>query len=302
MTIPAIVKNFFLGAVAAVAASVALDYAVAGLPVSTSALLKSYAMKVSFSRLIHAGRFVLPMDAACLLLTIIIGTALFIRFEKFREVVWPIAPVIGGITVLLVFQVAVNNLIASWYFDPFLYYMYLFAGAIVVFMAKNFAPMGRRIAYTIAIGAMLIFFSRQTLRQETIVHTPVYNFAVMLKNACGPNDTIFAEDYCGMLSFFSDRKVVSGDGLVNSSDYIRKYLLTGNVAAYLRENKIAYHVVTTMTERQFSSQAGGPEILDTLKPFFLNVPPSVITLERKNQVLSYDEGEHGRFFALFKLQ
>jgi len=300
--LPAIVRNFSLGAIAGVAASSLLDFAVGGIPVSTSALLKSHGLSVSFSRFVHVGKFFFPMDAVCILLAILVGAFLFVRFWRFRTVMRKVAWMFSGIIGLLVFHIAVNNLIAAWYFEPFFCFMYLLVSVIIVFMAKNFGKTTRWMVSTIAVAAILVFLSRQTLRQGKISHTPVYNFALMVENSCRPNDTIFAEDYCGILSFFSGCRVVSGDGLVNSNEYIHDYLLTGNVSEYLREKKILYHAVTTMNERQFSSQHNGPQILDTLKPFFLNVPASVIVLQRKNQVLSYYDGEHDRFFALFKLQ
>ena len=300
--LPAIAGNFFLGAIAGIAASVLLDYHITGILVSTSALLKSHEMTISFSRFDHVGRFFFPMDAVCIFLTFLVGTYFFVRFERFRAAVQIVVWMFAGIIALLVFHIAANNLIAAWYFEPFVYYMYLLAGAIIVFAARNFGAAVRRSVLTVAVAAACVFLSRQTLRQGRISHTPVYNSAVLLKNSCKPNDTIFAEDYCGILSFFSGCRVVSGDGLVNSSEYIRDYLFTGNVAEYLQKNKIGYYMVTTMNKEQFLSRRSGPQILDTLKPFFLNVPASIIVLQRKNQVFSYYDGEHDRIFALFKLQ
>ncbi len=300
--IPATVHNFMFGAIGGIAASVLLNYAVGGIPVSTSALLKSYGMNISLSRFMHAGKFFFPMDAVCTILAILAGGVLFGRMARFRTVVRRAGWMLCGILGLLAFHIAANNLIAAWYFEPFFYFVYILSGAIIVFTAKNLKSPVRWIVQIAAVSSILIILSNQALRQGKITHASVYNFAVMVKKSCKPDDTIFAEDYCGMLSFFSGCRVVSGDGLVNSHTYIRDYLLTGNVAGYLQEKKVGYYAVTTMNDQQFSSQRTSPRILDTLKPFFLNVPASIIVLQREDQVFSCDNDEHGRFFALFKLR
>ncbi len=65
----------------------------------------------------------------------------------------------------------------------------------------------------------------------------VYDYAKELKNKTSNEDRIYQIDLCGIVGFFSERKIVNGDGLINSFEY-QEYLVKNKLIQYLREKKI----------------------------------------------------------------
>jgi hypothetical protein len=55
-----------------------------------------------------------------------------------------------------------------------------------------------------------------------------------------PPDTVFGAWWAGTLGYFSDRKIVNLDGVVNSGEYFRKYILGDSVPVYLLDGPISY--------------------------------------------------------------
>ncbi|MBW2731488.1 MAG: hypothetical protein JRH20_03790 [Deltaproteobacteria bacterium] len=57
-----------------------------------------------------------------------------------------------------------------------------------------------------------------------------------------PKDPVFGAWWAGTLGYFSDRRVVNLDGVINSRDYLERYLKTDKVPTYIEEGPITYLV------------------------------------------------------------
>ncbi|MEO6695092.1 MAG: hypothetical protein ABIY50_03835, partial [Ignavibacteria bacterium] len=78
-----------------------------------------------------------------------------------------------------------------------------------------------------------------------------YAYALKLKEVTNFDDKIFQMDMAGITGFFSQRKVINGDGLINSFEYL-DYVRNGNLEQYLKDKKIYFY--STHTEEVDSIQ------------------------------------------------
>lgn len=67
-----------------------------------------------------------------------------------------------------------------------------------------------------------------------------------IQEAVPRGDRIFMEDLSGRLALLSGRDFVSGDGLVNSNKYLRRFLIPGQVDQYLAEKNIRYFLTSNI--------------------------------------------------------
>lgn len=74
---------------------------------------------------------------------------------------------------------------------------------------------------------------------------PYEGFIDPIKSAVRPGQTVFMEDLSGKLALATNRQFVSGDGLVNSYDYLR-YLVHGHIADYLKDEKVDYYLTSNI--------------------------------------------------------
>lgn len=88
-------------------------------------------------------------------------------------------------------------------------------------------------------------------------HTPVYDAAVWARERT-PLDAVFAMSDCGHFAFFSMRRVINLDGVVNNMDFQRA-LARHELDRYLRQNHVqflaqhAVHNRTDVIERRYVS-------------------------------------------------
>jgi len=132
-------------------------------------------------------------------------------------------------------------------------------------------------------------------------HAAVYGFSKDVAARVPEDGLALCEDFSGFISLFSQRRIVNGDGLVNSPEFISGYLTQGKVWDYLKTRRIGYYVVSRMDTAEFRRKRTEPVFLDAVKPFFLDVPPSVIPLDNRNLLAHRTGARRDRTFALFKL-
>ena len=90
---------------------------------------------------------------------------------------------------------------------------------------------------------ILVFMSYFTLfRMDYYNHDSAYEFSKKVKEIVNDRDIIYQIDYSGLISFFSERKIVNGDGLINSFTYY-KILKEGSLLDYLRELNPDYFIL-----------------------------------------------------------
>jgi len=80
-------------------------------------------------------------------------------------------------------------------------------------------------------------------------HDSAYEFSKKVNALVKEDETIFQIDYSGLISFFSDRKIVNGDGLINSYDYY-EILKQGRLFNYLDELNPEYFIFYTFDKSQ----------------------------------------------------
>lgn len=72
-------------------------------------------------------------------------------------------------------------------------------------------------------------------------HDSAYNFAKEVKKNTKNSEVIYQVDYSGIVSFFSSRKIVNGDGLINSFDYYN-HIKKGDLVKFINQIKPKYLV------------------------------------------------------------
>ncbi len=70
-------------------------------------------------------------------------------------------------------------------------------------------------------------------------HNSAYDFAKKVKELVPENSKIYQVDHTGLISFFSERQIINGDGLINSIDYY-KAVKDKRLKDYLMELKPDY--------------------------------------------------------------
>ena len=79
-------------------------------------------------------------------------------------------------------------------------------------------------------------------------HTPAYDAAVWVREHT-PLDAVFAMSDCGHFAFFSMRRVINLDGLVNNMD-LQRALARHQLGRYLRENQVEFLVQHAIHDRK----------------------------------------------------
>jgi len=127
-----------------------------------------------------------------------------------------------------------------------------------------------------------------------------YEYSKALERLVKEDECIFQVDYCGVTGFFSDRKVINGDGLINSFEYLQ-YLSTGKIDDYLEKYDVKYYSTysaksiykdSVYIDDNFSDKTNGKE-------FIFGKPSLVLEMPFKWNHIAFDlEGK----WYLFKLK
>jgi hypothetical protein len=86
----------------------------------------------------------------------------------------------------------------------------------------------------------------------------VYNYAIKLKEKTEFSDRILQVDLSGIVGFYSERKIINGDGLINSFEYWH-YLKNNNLKKYFERYPIDYY-----STYSFNSPYEGNYFIDRL--------------------------------------
>ena len=140
----------------------------------------------------------------------------------------------------------------AWHFILYpLFAVVALAG--LVDRALRWRPVAARpAAYWMAVALLLAFavpreYARERYPLDHIWHVASYNAAVWAREHTPP-DTIFAMRDAGHFAFFSMRRVINLDGLVNDMDYQRT-IARQQVREYLRANHVQYLVLHALPGR-----------------------------------------------------
>ncbi|RJP58326.1 MAG: hypothetical protein C4543_08435 [Ignavibacteriales bacterium] len=139
---------------------------------------------------------------------------------------------ISGILFILIQGLFNHGGVKEWY------YATSFFGVILLFSTLKFSKKANIILKSIfALGVVVYFSFFRVIYYE---FDDEYEYAKTLNEIANPDETIFQFDHSGIISFFSDRQIINGDGLVNSFEY-KNYISKYGIKKYLDENKIDYY-------------------------------------------------------------
>jgi hypothetical protein len=192
----------------------------------------------------------------------------------------------GGLLALLLAQFGLNNLVAPWYYIAL---SHALTGAALC-SVPSWSP---RLLLPLLGLPWALSLARAPGEG---LHANVMRFALELPSRLPDATPLLAEDFPGMLAWYADRPVVTGDGLAASPD-CRRALLRGELLAWSHEHGVRWYV---STRRRAPWLEGLPRV-DRVHPPFLDVPPSVIPLgSSAPRLVRVDPGTQ-RVLALFEL-
>jgi hypothetical protein len=150
----------------------------------------------------------------------------------------------------------------AWYFIPYRLFAVVLVTGLLDLALRSSAIVARPTLYAVAaailcIGVVVRDQTRDTFSRNGEWHTPVYGAAVWARQHT-PSDAVFAMSDCGHFAFFSMRRVINLDGLVNNMDFQRT-LAQHNLGGYLSENHVdflvqhAVHSRNDVIERRYNS-------------------------------------------------
>jgi hypothetical protein len=140
---------------------------------------------------------------------------------------------IGNILFTVLHLIYNNYSIREWYMTlPVLTAIIM----IVILVSKN------KIALNISLilSAILLVYVFYGSRIKNYKYVSGYQYAKTLTEVVKEDESIFQVDYCGVVGFFSNKKVVDGDGLINSFEYL-ECLNEKRIDEYISKYKIKYY-------------------------------------------------------------
>jgi hypothetical protein len=277
-----------LGGLVAIALTAALDLAVTGEAVSTSAALKGMGTIAERWARFDAGaawRYV-PGPAVAGACVLVAGLLVAARRGEHKGILpVPLAAGLAAAVIQLLASFVFNNLVGPWYFFP-VTWLLLAAGTV----ASSGVPAGR-----ILLGVLVVSCLRGVALPGPGLHTQVAAMAGEV-NAATPEDArIVAEDFPGMLAWFSERTLLPADGLAAGPGY-RAALSQGRAMEWWMARGATHYAVT----RRRAGWLDERPLVDRIAPPFLPVPPSPVPLEGWTAVVSREDPESGRIFVLFE--
>ena len=150
----------------------------------------------------------------------------------------------------------------SWYYVPYRVFGLLLITGVIDWLLRRTALVERPFRYGMVATILCVGVVARDQAQDKFPrngdwHTPVYNAAVWAREHT-PSDAVFAMSDCGHFAFFSMRRVVNLDGVVNNMDFQRA-LARGQLDRYLRQNHVeflvqhAVHNRADVIERRYGS-------------------------------------------------
>ena len=181
--------------------------------------------------------------------------------------------------VFLLFQILFNHDGAKeWYFALSNF------GGLILF---SFLPLLKinyfKTLFIVFIVLSLIYFF--PFRYYYYEFDDEYDYALLLKEKVQPSEYIFQFDYSGMISFYSERNIVNGDGRVNSFNYINIYKRK-ELMKYFKSIPISFYSTYAYKDLIYNES-----IIDTL--YRDGIGRNIIQFPRNNLVLTKEKFKGG---------
>lgn len=160
---------------------------------------------------------------------------LFIVFKrnklKYHQKIF-IGIFISGVFFITTHSMLNHGGVKEWYFALALFGISLLTATI------NLPNLVDKLFKTVLVFSVILFFG--CFRVMYYEFDDEYSYAKALNEIVDPAEKIFIFDHSGIISFFSDRQIINGDGLVNSFEY-KRFIQKYGIKEYLSSNKIAYY-------------------------------------------------------------
>ena len=273
------------GGLLGAAATQSLNHRIAGEWWSTSAALKG--MGTVGERLLRLEAGVvwrhLPGPAVAAALVLVVAQA-FPSGARPRFGLLTLAAAVAAVQ--LTASYLMNNLVGPWYMTPLPW--------LLVAAATAAAGGGTR-GYLLA-AILVVSQVRGLALPQPGLHATVLGFAQSVRRATPPTTRIVAEDFPGIVAWFSGRTVFAADGLAATPGY-RGALVDGTAWRWWRDRGATHHAATRRREGWLES---APSV-DAIAPKFLPVPASVVDLAGAEPVVHLVDPSSRRAFTLFRL-
>jgi len=176
--------------------------------------------------------------------------------NRFKNVDLFILGICSGALIFLIFNIALNkHSLKEWYvaFPAFVCSMLLVR---MILLFKNiYYP-----ALVIFTAAFIYHFAITRLNNPKWQNT--YEYAKQIQKITEPDDRIFQIDLSGIVGYFSERKVINGDGLINSFEYL-EYLNRNDLKSYLKKMDIDYYSTHSTNKGDFKIEKTGKLFIDS---------------------------------------
>lgn len=168
----------------------------------------------------------------------------------------------GSIVFTLLHLLFNNYSIREWYMT-----MPVMLAIIMLFLAILKKKYLYRISLVLSVILLVYVFYGSRIKNYKYVSG--YEYAKTLNSLVRVNESIYQVDYCGVVGFFSERKVIDGDGLINSFEYLG-YLKTGRIDSYLSKYNVKYYstystdnllIDSVYIDNNFSDKINGKEFV-----------------------------------------
>ena len=174
-----------------------------------------------------------------LLVFVLTTVLLFLkRKDENIEIIKLLLKINFGLFVFLFLNFLFNiELYREWYFGgPF----FLSAVAIAVLLKNRVWIINSMVAVLIVLSFFYLYSARITSNK----YSTVYEYCQDLRKVVNDNERVLQIDYSGIVGFLSDRKIVNGDGLVNSFEYY-EYYKNNRLFDYIKKYHIDYYSTFT---------------------------------------------------------
>ncbi|HWQ81217.1 MAG TPA: hypothetical protein VN514_03020 [Ignavibacteria bacterium] len=188
---------------------------------------------------------------------LIAAVVLLISKSKSKETYFCLTAIAGGIAGLLINTAFSKYNIREWYLTLPVFISLFALSGIYEFRSKVAEKL---IAFFLCLFFIAVF---AYTRAGNFKWNNSYEYAKIIQSKTEKKDFIYQFDYSGAVSFFSDRNIVNGDGLVNDFEYYN-YLKSGRISDYIKAKNIGF--VSTIVYNDLKTDSAGKLIFES-EPF-----------------------------------